>query len=105
MDEQTKEMVVRQALDLWINPEIERRREAGTLPEGFALSGAQVIFGAGDGPPEVRLNEEVKAAFLVKAKREVTEGEELTADDIASYEDILLTEDDPNAGHLTIVPH
>jgi hypothetical protein len=40
----------------------------------------------------------------VKADRDVAEDEQLTADDIASYEDIL-TEDDENAGHITIVPH
>jgi hypothetical protein len=105
VDEQMQEMVIRQALDFWINPEIERRRGAGTLPDDFALSAAQIIFEPDTEMPVVRLNEEVKAALLVKPKRDVSEGEELTAEDIASYEDIILTEDDPNAGHITIVPH
>jgi len=103
MDEQIKEAVIQQAMDFWINPEIERRREAGTLPEDFVLSAAQVILGDAE-MPEVRLNEEVKAAILVEANRDVTVGEEITADDIAAYKDIILTEDDPNAGHITIVP-
>lgn len=104
MDEQIKEAVVRQAMDFWIEPEIERRRAARALPEDFALSAAQVIFGDAE-MPDVRLNEEVKAAVLVEAKRDVAKGEEITADDIAAYKDIILTEDDPNAGHITIVPH
>jgi hypothetical protein len=105
VDEQIKEAVIRQAMDFWINPEIERRREAGALPEDFALSAAQVVLDPGAAEPEVRLNEEVKAAVLVEVRRDVSQGEELSADDIATYNDIVLTEDDPNAGHITIVPH
>jgi hypothetical protein len=105
VDEQIKEAVIRQTMDFWINPEIERRREAGTLPDDFALSAAQVILDPDSEIPEVRLNEEVKAAILVETNRDVTPGEEITADDIAAYKDIILTEDDPNAGHITIVPH
>jgi hypothetical protein len=53
-------------MDFWINPEIERSREAGTLPEDFALSAAQVILDPGADELQVRLNEEVKAAALVR---------------------------------------
>lgn len=105
VDEQIKEAVIRQAMEFWINPEIERRREAGTLPDDFVLSAAQVILDPGADAPEVRLNEEIKAAVLVEAKRDIAKGEEVTADDISAYKDIILTDDDPNAGHITIVPH
>lgn len=105
VDEQTKEAVIRQAMEFWINPEIERRRAARTLPEGFALSAAQVILEPGADEPEVRLNEEVKAAVLVEAKRDIAKAEEVTAEDISAYKDIILTDEDPNAGHITIVPH
>jgi hypothetical protein len=57
-------MVIRQALDFWINPEIEIRRGAGTLLEDFALSAAQIIFEPDTKMPIVRLNEEVRAALL-----------------------------------------
>lgn len=53
----------------------------------------------------MRLNGEVKAAVVVEANRDVAKGEELTADDTAAYKDIILTEDDPNAAHVTIVPY
>jgi HEPN domain-containing protein len=105
VDEQIKEAVVRQAMEFWIEPEIERRRAAGTVREDFALAAAQVIFDPEADEIEVRLNDEVKAAVLVEAKRDVAKGEEITADEIAAYKDIILTEDDPNAGHITIVPH
>jgi hypothetical protein len=105
MDEQMRDAVVRQALDFWIEPEIERRRAAGELADDFALSAAQVIFDPDVEMPVVRLNDEVKAALLGTAKRDVSAGEELAEADIASYEDVILTDDDPNAGHITIVPH
>lgn len=105
VEEQHTAAVVRQAFEFWINPEIERRRAAGALRDDFSLSAAQVIFDSDAEAPEVRLNEEIKAALLVTAKKDVAEGQEITADDITSYEGVLLTDDDPNAGHITIFPH
>src|SRR5215203_3330687 len=45
IDAEMGEALVTQAFAFWIGPEIERRHEAGELPEDFALTGAQVIFG------------------------------------------------------------
>lgn len=105
MDAEMGERVAEQAYEFWIGPEIERRRTAGELPDDFALHGAQVIFGMDEGLPEVRVNDEVKAVAEVTAARAIEKGEPVTEDDIAGYKDILLTEDDPNAGHITIVAH
>ena len=99
------ERVVEQAYEFWIGPEIERRRTARELPHDFALRAAQVIFGIDEEPPRVRLNEEVKAVAVVKAARAIEKGEAVTEDDIAGYEDIVLTQADPDAGHITIVAH
>jgi len=55
---------VEQFFELWINPEIERRQKAGSLPKNFALYAAQVIMNF-DAPTEVRLNEEVKAGLEI----------------------------------------
>ena len=55
------ERLLKQALDLWINPEIERRRKDGRIPRGFAIKAAQVIMNVGK-PLEVRLNEENTAS-------------------------------------------
>jgi hypothetical protein len=35
---------MRQAFELWLNPEIEHRRQTGRLPNGFSLYAAQVIM-------------------------------------------------------------
>jgi HEPN domain-containing protein len=105
MDADMGERVVEQAYEFWIGPEIERRREAGELPEDFALHGAQVIFGVDEELPEVRLNGEVKAVAQVTAARAIEKGEQVTENDIAGFKDILLTDDDPNEGHITIVAH
>ena len=48
-----------------INPEINRRRKEGTLPEDFFAYAIQVIFDDDLECVQVRLNEEVKAVFLV----------------------------------------
>jgi HEPN domain-containing protein len=104
MSAEMGEKVGEQAYEFWIGPEIERRRAARELPEDFALVGAQVIFGSGEGLPVVRLNGEVKAVAEVTAARAIEPGE-VTEDDIAGYNNILLTEDDPNEGHITIVAH
>ncbi len=45
---------VQDFFDLWINPEIERRREVGQLSNSFVLYAAQVIMDYG-APTVVRL--------------------------------------------------
>ena len=48
--------------------------------------------------PQVRLNDEVKAVAVITAARAIEKGEAVTDADIAGYKDIVLTEDDPDAG-------
>jgi hypothetical protein len=105
MNAEIGQRVAEQAHEFWIGPEIERRRAAGELPEDFALIGAQVIFGIDEDAPEVRLNDEVKAVASVTAARAIEKGEHVTDEAIAGYENILLTDADPDAGHITIVAH
>jgi uncharacterized protein (UPF0332 family) len=92
-----------QVLELWINPEIERRREAGSLPDDFVVTRAQIIMNLAADAPEVRFNKEIKAVAQFRAARAVEVGEDLTEADIESIEDIMLTDEDPNAGHLTMM--
>ena len=66
LNEEFGKNLMQQAFDLWINPEIERRREAGRLPDDFVLRAAQVIMSLDANAPEVRSNEELKAARTVK---------------------------------------
>ena len=97
------EPLLHQALELWIGPEIERRREAGRLPEGFELHAAQVIFEMELDAPEIRLNEEVKAVLKIRANRPFEAGEPVRWADVTELVELQLTEQDPNAGHLTIL--
>ena len=60
IDSEVGGKVVQNFFDVWINPEIARRRAQGNLPEGFVLRGAQVIFNMDAAPTQVRLNEQVR---------------------------------------------
>jgi len=60
-DEEFGQDLMQQVLEIWINPEIERRREAGRLPDDFALTRAQVIMNLDANAHEVRFNKEIKA--------------------------------------------
>ncbi len=95
--------VVEQAFEFWINPEIERRRSDGRLPDDFTLQAAQIIFNVDADAPEVRLNGEVEALAQAKAKRDIEKGEAITHDDIEGIEEIFLTDHDPNAAHMTLI--
>lgn len=94
--------VFEQALQLWINPEIERRMANGQAPKNFALYMAQVIFEVGVAPTG-RLNEEVRAVARFIAARSLAQREHVRIEDIAGLAGVELTDEDPNAGHLTVI--
>ncbi len=96
------DVLLGQALELWINPEIERRMAEGRVPEDFALVAAQIVFEVGQAPA-VRLNEEVRAVARFIAARAIAKGEDVMVDDLAGLEGVELTDEDPNAGHLTVL--
>lgn len=98
------DILFKQSLEIWINPEVERRQQAGLLSNGFVLNAAQIIWTA-DGSPEVRLNEEVRAVMRFRAARALKSGEHITEDDIADIHDVELTSQDANAAHETIIRH
>lgn len=89
--------------EIWVQPEIEKRRVAGTLPENFSAYAIQVIFDDDLEFAEVRFNEEVDAIMGVDFARNVEPGDEVTIQDIGDVKRIQLTEKDANAGHITIV--
>jgi uncharacterized protein (UPF0332 family) len=94
--------VMEQALEIWINPEIQRRLDAGLLAQPFELYAAQVVFYMGL-PTEVRLNQEIKANVVARADRVMVPGETFTVNDVGSIIGLELTEDNPDAGHITLV--
>jgi HEPN domain-containing protein len=103
-DDKTTEFadnISRQVFDLWINPEIERRKKTGNLPQ--PICAAQVIFTIDGGPPTVRLNSEVRAAIKIKDDGKYPIGHKLVVTDTIVIDSIDLTDVDANAGHITVV--
>jgi uncharacterized protein (UPF0332 family) len=89
---------------LYIDPEIKRRQDANSLRREFRLYAVQVIMNH-DAPNEVRLNEEVSARVVGSFAKSVTDGEQMSIDDLENIADIQLTDRDPNAGHVTLLIH
>jgi hypothetical protein len=98
------ESAVQQVFDLWLNPEIERRRATGVLAEGFALYAGQIIINV-DFPPVVRLNQEIKGVLRGVAARPILKGEDVSWRDLLDIHQIELTTEDANAGHMTLLLH
>jgi hypothetical protein len=90
--------------ELYIDPEIKKRREANRLPSNFVLFAVQVIMNH-DAPNEVRLNDEVLANVIGNFSKPVTDGEKVSIDDLEDIIDVQLTDRDPNAGHVTLFVH
>ena len=98
--------IFQQMIDIWVRPEIDRRRAARALPESFALHAAQLICSADGEPNKVRLNDEVQAVALIRKKPGVAKekGDTIYLDEIEGVETIVLPEtEDPNCGHATLV--
>lgn len=107
-DELMGDRILQWFMDIFMLPAIQSRQQAGTLPESFALRAAQVIFHEDDRPPEVRLNEEIRAIADVRLRlpRGVTKarGEPIFASEVDEVSRIRLTpDDDPNADHATFI--
>lgn len=96
------EAVRQQAFDLWINPEIEHRKQAGKLPDNFSVSMAQILFSVG-APPVVRLNEEVKTIGRLKLSRSVKKGDLIRYKDVKEIHGFELIPEERDFGHITLV--
>jgi uncharacterized protein (UPF0332 family) len=91
---------------IWIDPEVDRRVAAGTLKVPFYLYAAQIIFDPG--PPSrniVRINNEVKAQFVAETDLppDVELGVTFDNDRIKGIREVLLTDEDMDCGHITII--
>jgi hypothetical protein len=93
--------LLQQAFQVFFNPEIERRREAGLIDTTFGISVAQVVFNE-DERWEVRFNEEVDGHIEAVAAVEIDAGQEVLMSMIGEIKAFDLTEDDPNAAHITV---
>ncbi len=90
-----------QAMDIWIKPEIERRKKKGWLKGDFKFSRAQIIF-TPKKLPRIKFNKEVVVKAKARAKRKILKGEQVTTSDISSIEEIIV-DCPPNSGHITLI--
>jgi predicted DNA-binding protein YlxM (UPF0122 family) len=102
------EALLKQALEIWFDPEIERRINQGRITTPFILRRAQLIqtlASSGKVIPEIRLNEEVSAVLLWRANRNIAKGEHvvISEGDIHSIEGINLAVKDQGRAHFTII--
>lgn len=103
MEEEIKQKVFQQAIDMFVVPEIERRKKIGKISEKFILEKAQVIFSLKSGRNYVRLNNEVKAIIKCKINKSIKKGETLYERDVDQIESVNLREKDSNYGHITLL--
>lgn len=94
--------MLQQAFDLWITPEVEKRKAAGTLPEPFHLFMAQRIQRP-DGTTLVRFNDEVRGVANARASRPVAMGEQLVLSDLEHLTEFDVPDDELDCGHWTII--
>lgn len=92
---------LQQVWEIAFQPELEKRRLANLIDEQFQVYSAQWLM-----PPEgdnsVFFNEEVRGVALLRAAREVTEGDPVLISDLANIEKFDLPDDLLDCGHFTI---
>ena len=103
MNVEIGQKIVQQVMDIFITPEIERRRKEGSIKDGTIITKMQIVFSLDTGKNEVRLNEEVKAIAKAKANKSIQKGEIVYETDISAIENIELTDKDVNCGHITLL--
>lgn len=94
-------------MEIWVNPEIERRKKDGKMSASYSIDKIQVIIPPGQ-IPSVRLNDEVKAIILAKLKPGIKEkkkdGDLIYLNEMDHLIKISLPEDEnPDYGHLTML--
>jgi len=104
LDEEGVQRAMAAIVTTWLAPELRRRIEEDRLPDGFKLKAYQLVTDAEGIVREVRLNEEVRAAVRVRRPREIAKDDIVIGDPSAAGPfEILLTDADPNAGHITAI--
>jgi uncharacterized protein (UPF0332 family) len=96
--------VIRNSLELWIEPEINRRLVEGRIDASWRMFSAQVVMNVGM-PIQVRLNGEVAAVFAGRLKdpRAAEIGKVISLDEFETVDDVRLTTADDNAAHITLL--
>ena len=99
--EEFGQRMLEQAFEMWINPELERRRVSGALKEPFQLLMAQRLQHP-DGNIIIRINDEVRGVASLRASRDLQKGEEVLLSDFQGLENFELEDEDLDSGHWTV---
>ena len=83
-------------------PELERRRAAGLIGDDFHLYLAQLLQPPGENN-KVLFNEEVRGTALMRAPRDVAQGEPVLMTDLAHVVQYELPDELLDCGHFTII--
>jgi uncharacterized protein (UPF0332 family) len=106
LDQEGVNRFFQQCFELWINPELEKRKQSGLITEPFVLNSAEVVM-FGDGSPlEVRLNEEVRSIFKVSIPQERIQSlgpGDLVSADNAQVLDIKPPQDEIDHAHVVLI--
>lgn len=102
IDQSFANNLLNQFTQLWITPEIYRRKEEGMLSHNFSLEKAQVLFCLGS-PPIIRLNEEVKIKVKVKVNRSIKKGEPVYAKDISGVAEIKNIDEENDFRYVILI--
>ena len=94
--------MLQQAFDLWVHPEVQKRKNSGALPKQFQLTMAQRIQFP-DGRISVRLNDEVRGVASIRSSRQMQAGDSISLADMAGIEQFDIPDDELDAGHLTMI--
>lgn len=103
MNKEVGQRLYQQVMDIWVNPEIEKRRKIGKINDNFTLSKIQIVLSLDQRKNKVRLNEQVKAIVKSKINKPIKKGDSVYESDIDSIENIELTNKDSNCAHITLL--
>ncbi len=102
MDEEIGNRVLQQAMNIWILPEIEKRKKEGWLKENFVLKRAIIIFNP-RGITRIRFNEKVDLIAEAKINRTINAGEIVYERDIEKINKIIPKNLPKDCGWLVII--
>lgn len=98
------ERTLKRMIELFVVPEVEKRRLAGALPGTLQLQAFQILW-TGDSQPVVRLNSEVKVRLRVVGKFDPGKkiGDDLVLDETSEVEAVALEEPEERFAHFSAV--
>jgi uncharacterized protein (UPF0332 family) len=108
LDKEFWDNFIKNVLETWVVPELNRREKKNAVPSDFRLYAVQIVMEPGVARAEIRLNEEVEVAIGVADGSPLSSGDVGTVRDFSSLYPFITSfdlgpDDRPNAGHITLI--